>query len=75
MLHDFAAGTFEGAGIDVSADGTTVILASLEGLKALDQASSAVSVHGGSGDALIIDIDQPGHDHAIRLVGMAHEYL
>ena len=52
-----------------------MVLASLDGLKALDQASSAVSVHGGRGDALVIDVDHPGHDHAIRPVGMPHEYF
>ncbi|MFO1208629.1 MAG: right-handed parallel beta-helix repeat-containing protein [Amaricoccus sp.] len=70
VLHDFAAGTF-GSG----RHGTGAIIGSLDDLKALDQASSAVSVHAGRGDTLVIDIDQPGHDHAIRLVGMAHEYF
>ena len=70
LLHDFAAGTFGGAD-----DGTSATIGSLDALRALDEASSAVSLRAGNDGALVIDIEQPGPDHVIRLVDLAHEYF
>ena len=47
----------------------------LDDLRELDQASSAVHVREGRNDTLIIDIDQPGPDHVVQILDLAHAYF
>ena len=75
VLHDFAAGSFRGAGSGASADGTSATIGSLDDLHALDRASSAVSVRENGHDTLIIDIQQSAAHHTVQLLGLAHEYF
>ncbi len=79
VLHDYAKGTFHdqagGNPLAVSGKGASVTLDSLNDLRELDRASSAVHVRQDKYDTLIIDIDQPGPDHTIRIIDMAHAYF
>ncbi len=76
VLHDYAKGTFAGgSALGASADGTSVTVDGLSELRALDKASSAVKVHAGSDDTIVIDIHQGGSQHTVLLAGLAHEYF
>ena len=78
VLHDYARGTFHdqaGGNALAVANGTSVTIDHLDDLRELDQASSAVHIREGRNDTLIIDIDQPGPDHVVRILDMAHAYF
>ncbi len=47
----------------------------IDDLRELARASSDVHIREGKNDMLIIDIDQPGTDHVVKIADLAHVYF
>ena len=79
VLHDYAKGTFHGQSggnpLVITENGSMVKIDSMADLHELAKASGKVHVHEGQRDTLIINIEQPGHDHMIKILDMAHAYF
>jgi hypothetical protein len=76
-LYNYPGGTFHAqrGGNDLKVTIHGAVLDSTADLRELDAASNAVTIHRGSGDTLVIDIDQPTGAHSLHLLEFAHAYF
>lgn len=73
-LHDYdAAGTLQGDG--ASSDGTSVTIDGVSDLRDSRRHRRRSRFGRTTGDTLVLDIDQPGHDHLVKFFNVAHDYF